>query len=743
MPQTEQVLKIQPDKIEVLYEPDQPVEIADPKKRWQLREKLIRDHAGRSPEILFPRTPEEENLPLKERLVRRYVEKILLKEWGPTKSLAINPASDPAAQYILRRKFLDEPRKEFLDGGKIEIKNDISSLPEWPAARDLLLEAVKDEWRILVFGDFDCDGVCSVTLMLDLLKSLGVHPDKLDWFIPHRMDHGYGVTEQALQVCLRVVDKPIRRRESGTEYQPPRMVKPQLVIVVDCGTNSMHLLNGNLFPQMKGVRALVIDHHHLHHNDGRTDKIPLLNPWAFKEFEHSDLRGMCASGLIYLFGLSLKESLARWNLNRATILAGLASVADVMPMLGTTRSIVKNSIRLAQSNDLKSIPGLFLLHHKLIEAANQELPIDEGTFGFLWGPCLNACGRIDIDCATASVELLTHKRRSHLERLAGFIYDQNCKRINIQHRVLQQAKRQAAAQVEDAEPAKIILATGENWHAGVVGIVAARLRDIHNRPAIVCGWDKKQWRGSGRSLEGFHIGDMVSDALRGEPKLLASGGGHEMACGLKFLEEQRPLFQAWLNDDYCQRKDFSRTQTVLAKAEDFDPLEWYYLKKRLRPYGRKNEEMPIILQHAKLDSASLRLYQRREKASPRSRTDSDSAHPAVGDAGSNAKGGQTPYQIAAGKTNPGHAWTVNEKRRLFDEIRRRTLLGLIVGTFIPEGKPDRRIVATWFNVRRAFREWQVGKSYMLQLGTYASASSGKHSARFTVLNSWDPISPQG
>lgn len=729
--QSQSRLRFQPDHLKVLYDGLLDEEPDDSPERWRRRERRMQTLADDQPELLLPRSVAEERLVLKERLVRRYVERLLQAEWGPLKKNRIPRQSDHIAEEFLRRRYLGE----FLDDNPALPGGDISRLPDWGNARDLLRQAVKQQWRILVFGDFDCDGVCSVTLMLDLLTALGVQEDNLHWFIPHRLNHGYGVTGQALQECLDLVAKPIpRRNHSEEKYIPPPTVKPQLVITVDCGTNSLDLLSEQTNAQMTGIRALVIDHHHHHQKKDASGRIPLLNPWAAEGFEHSDLRGMCASGLVYLFARSLQDDLTGWNINRATILAGLASVADVMPMMGATRKLVKAAVKLARSPHLDGIPGLKYLHDIL--SVRRPLPIDESVFGFHWGPCLNACGRVDIDCAIAAVELLTHANHSHLERLANFIFACNCRRTNIQQRVLAQAERQARAQVEDCEPAKIILAAGEKWHPGVVGIVAARLRDIFNRPAIVCGKDRTHWRGSGRSLEGFHIGNLIAAAK--DKKIIDSGGGHEMACGLKFEESQRMDFQSWLNA-YDTRSDSTRTQTILARAEDFTPSEWYYIKNRLRPYGRKNEEMPIILEDAVLESASLRFYQRREpeaRVLPVNAGAGEHGRPASvrsPDAGNL----RTPYETMQTNKDAARAWVVNEKRRLFLELRRRELMGLIVATFIPRRRPDRRITVTWLNVRRALREWSVGKAYMLEVGTYAATFSNFKAARFVVLNSWD------
>jgi hypothetical protein len=377
---------------------------------------------------------------------------------------------------------------------------------------------------------------------------------------------------------------------------------------------------------------------------------------------------------------------------------------------------------------------------------------------------LNACGRIDQDCATAPVELLTHTKREHLEDLADFIHDVNCQRMNVQQRILKQANRQALAQVGDRDSQKVILAAGADWHVGVVGIVAARLRDIHNRPAIVCGWDGELWRGSGRSTETFHIGNMVkagkiievdgeidADGENGQDQpeqYITSGGGHEMACGLKFQEQLRPAFQAWLNEYFDQHslvQDFSRRQRILTEAENFSPLEWAYIKNRLRPYGRKNEDLPIILQNARLDSASLRLFNRPDKTTsqpnPPAAVPVRSAERAA-EFGPDAMG----INLSAYKKCKQHrqqkkqktaaAWSRAQKRELFDGLRRRELSGLIVGTFIPVGNPGRPVVVTWFNVRRALREWRVGQPYMLQLGTHVYHAQGRRAGRFTVLNSW-------
>jgi len=476
------------------------------------------------------------------------------------------------------------------------LRNPMDKLLEWGRAVERIREALAAGEKIVVFGDYDCDGVTSTVLMLDGLTAIGIPSERLGWFIPNRFDHGYGVTDSALKLCLS--------RE-----------QPDLLIVVDCGTNSHDQLQKLRDGGFGGrpVEAIVIDHHHLAKPDKNHPAFVLLNPTSIREDDtNRGLSKMCAAGLVFLFweAVVAKLGCSNWDRQRAVILAGLATQADVVPLSHINRALVKHSINALASRP-NHVLGLRALHRQLHRKKQVLPPVDEVTFGFEWGPCINACGRLDD--ALSAVELLKVKDGRPAVLLARECDTMNRRRINTHMRILDEADEQARAQVLNQPPAKVILAAAPHWNNGVVGIVAARLRERYSRPAFVCGMDKKgNWCGSGRSVPGYDIGTVLAlakskkaDETKDDEEdntLIISGGGHPMAGGLRFTEANRPRLAAWLNEQ-CKMKveDFKPKCEIFAPAEALNVSQWRQLIYGLQPFGRDNPWRPIIIRKARLE----------------------------------------------------------------------------------------------------------------------------------------------
>ncbi len=462
------------------------------------------------------------------------------------------------------------------------------SLPGWPAARERFRQALAAGEEILLFGDYDCDGITALVQIHDLLRTAGHR--RISWFVPERKAHGYGLTERAL-------DDALRDRQPG------------LVIALDCGSaapDSVRRL------ETQGIDTIVVDHHavlgdvparaHLNpklpsrpaNGDGRvatTDR-PAL-----------DLEEMSASGLAFLLseGLADELGLTRWNRDRAVLLAALGTVADVVPLRGLNRALIKRGLRVA--NDaaaLSGVPGL-----QALAAVSGGGPVDARTFAFRWGPRLNAGGRIED--ASHPVRLLLSDRMEEAVPLA-----EHCHRTNVERRDLERVVEAAALTMAEERlvldpPGTLLLLCGREWHAGVVGIVASRIRERFHRPAIVCGWHEDgYWQGSGRSVEAFDLGRTVAEAV--EAGLLLGGGGHRMAAGMTMAGDQVEPFRSWLGERHrLSPEDLEPIHEVLApagalRAEDSKDLAgaWCRLFDRLEPFGAGNPRPSLILRGAEL-----------------------------------------------------------------------------------------------------------------------------------------------
>ncbi|MBX7158528.1 MAG: DHH family phosphoesterase [Verrucomicrobiae bacterium] len=460
--------------------------------------------------------------------------------------------------------------------------NSIAQLSDYSKAEERLLRALKNQERTVIFGDYDADGITALVQMHDLLRT--ANHEAFDWFIPDRMEDDYGLTQGAVEKCLAAF-------------------KPQLIITVDCGSSSQAAIR---FLHEHGVDCIVIDHHLVEFTLEKHPAYAHLNPKAYAlENSAIALTELSAAGLVFLFCEKFVQStgIQNWNRDRALILAGLGTIVDVMPLRRINRALAKHSLQRAnQSEILEKIPGLLALK----QVANTDR-VTVQTYSFQWGPRLNATGRLEE--ASCSVQLLLAKNIKEAMSLAQKCDDYNRERQAMQRKMESSAFQQAQSLLEKNPNDIVLLLADKEWHPGVVGIVASRVKERWGRPAILCGWHESAgyWKGSGRSLEPYDLGAGIKQAV--EAGLLLKGGGHRAAAGLTLKAEQLEIFRRWLNDNCLHAlKDFQLEHEILAKVEGSltpNALElarkWHALLSRLEPFGMGNP-----LPHLLLSSAELR-----------------------------------------------------------------------------------------------------------------------------------------
>ena len=573
-------------------------------------------------------------------------------------------------------------------------KIDSLNFPHWHQAVDALLQIIQKQEPVLIFGDYDCDGICSVTLMADGLESAGLSSDKIHLFIPNRLKDRYGLTIPALKKALVAC-----------------AVRPTMLIAVDCGSPHGDAL---VFLREQGIRTIVLDHHNTDAQGAGHAADYHLNPKGWPAVvDQTDLCEMCAAGLTFLFCRSLAEKIKDqpWDEDRATILAGLATCADVVPMFRANRELVKRAVSLCNGiaipcTPLEKIPGLAALRENLSTNYFKKfarLPkVDENTFGYEWGPCINASGRL-VDPGL-SLALLREKSLEAAKEWAAQCVAMNRGRIYRQRKILAEAREQARAQVENDPPARVILVAGRHWNKGVVGIVAARLREEFFRPAIVCGWDETDkenpmWCGSGRSVADFDLGKYLSQAVT--DKMITYGGGHKMAGGMSFTDRQRPDFQRWINEK-CLVKDFSHVvEVVAANLEELTPDQWWSLIKKLRPFGQSHAATPIYLQNARLKKIRFSYFR----------------NPGADELSENRVETERPEVPDGIKDSDCFA------------------IGFFQSTFRPDKVLPYQIY--WKDVSRVRREWRKGRSYTLELKIIRHLNeSGRFEYRPVVIDCW-------
>ncbi|HEY2715752.1 MAG TPA: single-stranded-DNA-specific exonuclease RecJ, partial [Solirubrobacterales bacterium] len=401
--------------------------------------------------------------------------------------------SDPVAVTLVRRGYrTPELARRFLAADESHAPE---AFPSMEDAVDLVRMAIDAESRITVHGDFDVDGVCATALLVGALRQLGAD---CDWLIPDRIADGYGLSAANVE----------RLAERGTE----------LLITVDCGITAVEEV---ALAQGLGMEVLVTDHHQQAEQlPGCTILHPAVDGYPFE--------GLCGTGVAWKLASALRGS-AEADLD----LVALATVADMVPLVGENRALVKDGLaqmRLAQR------PGL----RALIAASKCETTtLDESDLGFRLAPRINAAGRLYR--ADAGVELMLTEDEARAEQIAEELSRANSERRATEREVDAAAEAARRELSEELQQTPGLVVAGEGWHPGVVGIVASRLVERHNRPVVVISLDGEGGgRGSGRSIPGF---DLLA-ALRACEEHLESFGGHKAAAGLSLRAENLEAFRA-------------------------------------------------------------------------------------------------------------------------------------------------------------------------------------------------------
>ncbi len=483
-----------------------------------------------------------------------------------------------------------------------EIENPIRDLTGYKPFVQAMREILPMQGSVLIYGDYDCDGITSSVIIHDLLLALGFEEDRIRHFIPDRFCDGYGLTEK------------------GWKSANAAHGDPGLLITVDCGTPSGALIKTFTFA------TLVIDHHDFDGDAGQHPALAHLNPKAETGSAAEPLTKCCAAGLAFLLSEAVAEDLEAdgWNRDRALILGGLGTLVDVMPLVGVNRALVKHSLRLANLSSLaKNVPGLAALK----ESAGTER-VDRDAYGFQWGPRINACGRLA--AASPALELLlaqcpkqalaiSARIEEHFqgnpevnaltEGLANRLSDTNQERKVIQKKVLEEALEKAIKVLDENPDTSVLVLHAADWHTGVVGIVAARIRETFHRPSIVLGrWPERNgpWKGSGRSIPEYDLGAGVRAAAAA--KILLGGGGHPMAAGMSINPEDKiKEFQTFMNERCTLNAEtFTPAYEILGPVEGKNEREWWGILQKLEPFGQGHAQLYFKLKGAVLKEKEVK-----------------------------------------------------------------------------------------------------------------------------------------
>jgi len=495
-----------------------------------------------------------------------------LDERGVARALTIaqrHGLPELLARVLAGRGVEADAVEAFLDPTIKRLMPDPHTLTDMEVASARLAHAVIHGESVAIFGDYDVDGATAAALLCRYLRHCGLDPIV---HIPDRIFEGYGPNVDAIRAFA---EKGVR-----------------LLVTVDCGTTS----NVTLVEAHKlGLDVVILDHHQA--DEELPEAVAIVNPNRADDL--SGLGHLAAVGLVFLTLVALSRELRRRNfwtgmrsepdLLSLLHLVALGTVADVVPLKGLNRAFVaKGLIALRRREHIGATA--------LMDAARLSGPPEPWHLGFLLGPRINAGGRIGR--ADLGVRLLLEEDPSEAARIAAELDRLNGERRMIEQATLEQAEAEAMAALGLEEKGAVVVTAGQGWHPGVVGLVAARLKERHARPAFAIALEPGGiGTGSGRSIAGVDLGRAVREAVR--DGLLIKGGGHAMAAGITLKKDALGPFRAFLEDTLASSVELARRDSALkidgAVSAGGVNLALTDLLSRAGPYGAGNPEPLLAL----------------------------------------------------------------------------------------------------------------------------------------------------
>lgn len=477
----------------------------------------------------------------------------------------------PVARIIASRGIPVDDVANFINPKLQNLMPDPFCMKDMEKAAKCIAEAIVKKQKVAIIGDYDVDGATSSSVLRLYLESVGIEPEI---HIPER-DEGYGPSRQAFDEFAAF----------GAE----------LVITVDCGTTAFDVFD---YAGSLNIPVIVLDHHEA---EVRLPEVyAVVNP---KRLDESDdypyLKYMAAVGVVFCTIVAVNRELRKQgffagreepNLLQWLDLVALGTVCDVVPLLGLNRAFVRQGLRIMS---LRSNTGLRALIDK---SGISEAP-SAFHLGYVLGPRINACGRVGE--ASLGNKLLCSRDDFQAGQLADKLNEFNAQRKEIEAYVLL-----SAIEMLEGTPQEypIAFAAGKDWHQGVVGIVAGKLKERYNVPAFVMSIEPDEVKGSARSVPGVDLGALIIAAK--EKGLLTKGGGHTMAAGFSLSEDKIEAFRRFAGEYVRQKLGEEDVAPVIEVDSALDLLgantDFAAALELLEPFGAGNAEPKIVLEHVRI-----------------------------------------------------------------------------------------------------------------------------------------------
>ncbi len=449
-------------------------------------------------------------------------------------------------------KFLKPTRNDF---------HDPFLMPDMEIAVERILKAIENKEKIIIYGDYDADGITSITVLKSFFKDIGVDVFS---YIPNRLEEGYGLNKPAVK---KIVDD-----------------KYNLMITVDCGISAIEEID---YANSLGIETIVTDHHEV------GEKLP--NALAIVDAKRKDnmypCRDLAGVGVVFklIQALSIKLNLKEESYLKYLDIVCIGTISDIVPLVDENRVIAKLGLMLV--NQTKNL-GL-----KSLLMSSGYKKIDSTTISFGVAPRINACGRMGH--AEEALKLFLSNNLNEVQELTKKLNDYNVKRQDIEKRIYEEAVKQI--EERNLNKNNTIIVAGENWHHGVIGIVASKITEMYFKPSILLCNEGDESKGSGRSIPGFDLHDALMKCLDHIEKF----GGHSMAIGITIKKSELEQFSQSLENVAKEEHTEEIVPIVQIDAKislsDINK-EMVESLNQLEPFGEGNKMPIFVIKNLKIDS---------------------------------------------------------------------------------------------------------------------------------------------
>jgi len=434
---------------------------------------------------------------------------------------------------------------------------------DYEKASLILLNSIKNNENICILGDYDVDGTCATSLLVRYFSHIN---QKHFFYIPDRVNDGYGASKKLFQKLI--------------------LNKPKLVIMVDCGSTSNEAIE---YLKKHNIRSIIIDHHEINKPYPRSDAI--INPKKNNNNKEHSL--LCATTLTYFFiDILINKTKSNFKLSNFLIYVLLATICDVMPLRKINKIIARIAIKDFRLKDNPAISFIFDHHHLKKEITVEDL-------GFLIGPIINAGGRLNY--SNYGVELLSSDNHKIIKDRSIKLIKLNDLRKKIEQNILKEIDFKKIKN----QNKNVIIYYKNNINEGLIGIIAARLKDHFNKPSIVITKSNNLLKASGRSTHTYNIGNLIKSLI--DNKIIEKGGGHNMAAGFTIKKNNIKILDYFIQNDYSKKVSSKRNLIKYDSELSLSTINAKFMNdlNKLGPFGNLNFLPTVLIKNVKIIKTNI------------------------------------------------------------------------------------------------------------------------------------------